>query len=163
MSDPASDDPLITASTYDKVLQALRPHLRKVVEAADPTLLGAFDAAYVDGTTDAVEELINGPSNLDELSGEQALGFRGIAAATLLPFMINVAASIAVTRVQVNYPAAWAWIAGLPPSAEIPNQADTVDRLMCKSRLKEDERAKAVEQFRSDQVLMRLLELTYPP
>ena len=150
--------------TYAAALESLRPQLRKVVEAADPEMLDAFDAAYADATAEAVETIKHGSSGPDELSGEQELGLAEAVRGSILAFMINVAASIAVAHVEGNYPRAWAWIAHLPaqPAAAEAGTLDAVATLFARSGLTDRERAQAVEQFRSDPGLMRALSSCFP-
>lgn len=167
MTEPAHPTPDVwpLPETNAAALESLRPRLRKVVEATDPEMLGAFDAAYTDATVEAVDTIKHGSSGPDELSGEQELGLAEAVRDSIVAFMINVAASIAVAHVEGNYHQAWAWIAHLPAQPAAMGEASTPDAvatLFAHLGLTEQERARAIEQFRSDPGLVRALQSCFP-
>ena len=164
MNEATPADVLRDVATPADVLKLLRPHLRKVVEAGDPAFLGAFDAAYDDAAADAVEEIRDGLSHMDSLSGEQAGGLNSFVQNNIAAFVINVAASIAVAHFEARHPDVWSWLISIPSAeAAAPADAEPAVRLLNRLRLPDEDCGKALAQVRSDPLLTHVLASTGLP
>ena len=161
LANPATALP---AADIGQVLQALRPLVRQVVDAADPGMLSAFDTSYDDDAADAADRIVDGPDDPDVFSRDQALGLRNPVGSHVAAFMINVAASIAVAHVQAAHPDWWQWITMCPaPHASQAASGDPVVRLFAYLDIPEDGRGRAIEQFRSSPALVQALDAAPPP
>jgi hypothetical protein len=151
-----------SAKTHEDVLRLLRPHLRAVLEQADPVMLEAFDASYDDATTDAVEEILHGPAVTDEISGEQNLGLRGHITMNLISFLINVAATVSVVRFEADHPCAWYSLTDMP-SAATACAEDPLDRWLVRSGLSSADRARAEKEIRKNPKLLQIIRKSNVP
>ena len=143
---------LLAAKDPEEMLRLLQPEIRRIIAQANPAMLDAFDVAYEDGSADAVDKILHGSANTDELSGAQALGLGDLIAANAVSFLINLAAAITVARCQNMLPRTWAWMAGSPD----PN-ADLVDRLVARSGMTPADQVRIANEIRATPVLMELL------
>ena len=156
-SDPV-EDAMATRNARD-FLGAMQPHLRRMVAEVDANTVFAFDAVFLSAAvTEAKSAGRPEPTPSPAMPVGQEFGLKTVGEFLILPFLINVMATIATTRAQNE--GLGPWRSATHATTVGMSAADYFEVRLSQAKLSDRDRAAMRRLVAEDPVLSRVMRGT---
>jgi hypothetical protein len=135
--------------TPSEFVKGIEPHFRRLVVAVEEDVVDLFDIAFAEGALAEVSALPSGDA--------QEAGIKGFAMAVLLPFTINIAATMAMDRLKLAFPETMAGTAA-PPAVEARPALPFLGEAISRSALPQAQKDAALDFLSRDDALKQALQ-----